>query len=565
MVKKLVLWLLILTGVLIGVLIFVSHRSYNVIFITVDTLRADYLTCYNPDALPTPNIDRIAREGVLFKNAYSTIPITLPSHTVIFTSRQPYELKLFNNTDVFDHKVPMVSDILEYDGYHTAAFISLGVLKGTNGLGSGFNVYDDNFDKFRGRFYKFASEVNESALPWLEAQRKKRFFAWIHYSDPHEPYVTSNAPADTEVIVKNVPYNKFCFAKREDVTLNFSARPGENSIEFYALGNEGKDRIKTGDSKRYIDYKLFITPAEGIRTNFGEEWQDMHLENVGHIRGFNGKGVLHVVNDNPQAVKLQLRFMTGVYDQDLEVIRRNYAAEVQNVDHYIGELWKKLKDLGIDHKTIVVLTADHGEGLKTHGVLGHVSTIYNEVAHVPLMIYYPQLGYSNKIVTDMVDHLDLMPTVLDLLHKRSRQIMRGHSLKQYVSRSPIDRMMADKTVRTTTFISTFAPEARLNAFSMIQGDMKLIHTPKRVRRPWEVYNLAKDPLEKKNLLRYDSALFEDPHLNEMRGALEEFRKAAEKEQGNRKRLELDPEQLEMLESLGYVQGSQTDSTDDQRK
>jgi hypothetical protein len=134
-----------------------------------------------------------------------------------------------------------------------------------------------------------------------------------------------------------------------------------------------------------------------------------------------------------------------------------------------------------------------------------------------------------------------------------------------LSRSPIDKMIADKTVRTNTFISTFAPEARVNMFSMIQNDVKLIHTPKRVRRSWEVYNLTKDPSEKKNLLKYDSALFEDTRLNEMRGTLEEFRKASEKEQGNRKRLELDPEQLEMLESLGYVQGGQTEPNDDQKK
>jgi arylsulfatase A-like enzyme len=556
LIKKLFLVLLLLVLLSIALLILLSHRSYNVVFITIDTLRADYLSCYNPKALATPNMDRIAQEGVLFSNAYATIPITLPSHTVMFTSREPYELKLFNNTDVFDHKVPMVTDILEYDGYHTAAFISLGVLRGTNGLGSGFNVYEDDFEKFHGRFYKFASEVNEVAISWLENNRRKRFFAWIHYSDPHEPYVTINAPTDTEVEVGNSLYGKYCFGKREEVILNLSAQPGENRIAFHALGKEGTARIDGEDSYRYVDTNVFITPPEGIQVGFGPEWQDMRLENVGRVHGFKGNAVMTVLNQNLDPVKVQIRFMTGVFGQELDVIQHNYEMEVQYVDRYIGELWKKLKTLGINKKTIVILTADHGEGLKTHGVLGHVSTLYNEVARIPLIIYYPRLGYSHKVVSDMVNHLDLMPTVLDLLHKGNTKVMRGHSLKKYLSWSPIDRISSDKTVRTTAFLSTFAPEARLNGFSIIQDDLKLIQTPKRARRQLEIFNLHKDPLERRNLSRYEATLIQSPQVNAMRGRLEEYRKAAEKEHGHRKNQEPNAEEKEMLESLGYVQGDQ---------
>ena len=553
MIKKFVLILLLVILFSAGLLTLLSYRSYNVLFITIDTLRADHLSCYNPDAVPTPNIDRLARDGVLFRNAYTAIPITLPSHTVMFTSREPYELKVFNNTDMFDHKVPMVTDILEYEGYHTGAFISLGVLKGTNGLGSGFNVYDDDFEKYHGRFYRFASEVNEVALPWLEEQRKKRFFAWIHYSDPHEPYITMDAPADTEIVIQNSPYGKYVFGKREDVGLNFTAQPGENRIDFYALGAEGR-RILVGDANRYITSNLFVTPSDGIEIGFDENWKEVQLQNVGRVRGFQGKGSMLVQNQNEKPVKIQLRFMTGVYDQDLSVVIRNYSAEVQNVDRNIGVLLKKLKDLGIDKKTIVILTADHGEGLKDHGILGHVSALYEEVAHVPLIVYYPRLGYQNKVVTDLVDHLDLMPTILNLLHEKSSKGMRGNSLKKYLSWSPIDQLTADKTTRTKTFISTFAPEARLNTFSIVEGNLKLIHTPKRERRPWEMYDLVKDPREKKNLARQKSGLFQEANVNEMRGALEEFRKASEKAHSQRKQQELDPDQIEMLESLGYVQG-----------
>jgi arylsulfatase A-like enzyme len=554
LIKKLFLTLLLIFLLALGSLIYLSHRSYNIVFITIDTLRADHLSCYNPKALPTPNIDRIARNGVLFRNAYSTIPITLPAHTAMFTSREPYEAKVFNNTDIFDHKIPMLTDILEYEGYHTAAFISLGVLKGTNGLGSGFNVYDDDFDKYHGRYYRFASEMNAVALPWLEEQRKKRFFAWIHYSDPHEPYITQDAKPDTEIVVQNSPYGKYVFGKREDVGLNFTAQPGVNRVELFALDPNTGNRIMEGDSHRYIATNIFITPPEGITVEFGSDWQDAHLQNIGRVHGFNGKSILNVVNSNEKPVKVLVRFMTGVYDQDLNVVLRNYAAEVQHVDQAIGELLAKLQSLEIDQKTIIILTADHGEGLKDHGILGHVSALYNEITHVPLIIDYPRLGYKNRTVDDLVNHLDLMPTILDLLHKRNRKTMHGHSLKQYISWSPIDRMIADKTIRKQSLISTFAPEARANTFAIVKGNFKLIHSPKRERRLWELYDLARDPREKRNLSRRDAGLFQSTQVNEMRGALEEFRKGAEKAHSDRKKPELDPEQMEMLESLGYVQG-----------
>src|SRR5215510_3838228 len=107
-----------------------SYRSYNIVLITIDTLRADFLSCYNPKAKRTQNIDLIARKGVLFRNAFTLIPITLPSHTSILTSRMPHDISLFTNGEIFNHKaVPMVTDFLKKKGYNTAGFVSLGVLK----------------------------------------------------------------------------------------------------------------------------------------------------------------------------------------------------------------------------------------------------------------------------------------------------------------------------------------------------------------------------------------------------------------------------------------------------
>jgi arylsulfatase A-like enzyme len=262
--KKVLFAALIVIGLIMGAHSFFSYRRYNVILITIDTLRTDYIHCYNPGAAPTPNLDRIAANGVLFTNAFTLIPITMPSHTAILTSRQPYELGLFNNGDRFDHHVPMLSDLLEDKNYTTAAFVSLGVLSKAFGLAQGFDFYNDNFDNTNGRFYKVAAEMNAVALPWLEKQRDQRFFAWIHYSDPHEPYVSADAPADTAIVINGQTYSEITLAKKERIHLNFTARPGDNEIEFHAIDNAHAvpdDRKPL--SRRFIDPKVSLQAPDG--------------------------------------------------------------------------------------------------------------------------------------------------------------------------------------------------------------------------------------------------------------------------------------------------------------
>lgn len=533
-----------------------SLRSYNVLLITIDTLRADYVHCYNLDSPSrTPNLDRIASQSVRFTQAFTTAPITLPAHTAILTSRPPHELRVFNNGDVFDHKVPMIPDILAPKGYHTAGFVSLGVLKATFGLSSGFNVYEDNFDKSYGRYYKVASEMNDLFIPWLQKEQRNTFFAWLHYSDPHEPYIKVGAPADTNILINGEPYGKYTLAKKEKVILNLMAKPGVNIVEFDAISSSrAPKKIRDAESKRFIDRDMFTLPIDGASLEFGNEWSDVKLTTGAEARVFEGHAVMKVINQTSQPRQIQIRFTGGVYQQRIDIVRENYTAEVEYVDRYIGELWDKLDELGLLNKTIVVITADHGEGLKTHGNLGHVERLYNETVHVPLLIYYPNLGFHGRVENILVNHLDIMPTILDLLHTKSKSPMRGSSLKHYVSWSPVDWLFSKKVERSRTFTATYAPEAHVNSFSMVDSRMKLIHTPKKEKRQWEAYDLIKDARERKNLAIIDPLRFASPTVSTMRGILEDFRKDAEEAHSRRKNPRLDEESERMMRTLGYVTG-----------
>ncbi len=553
--KKLLFFIGIVLVAFLTAHAYLSYRSYNVILITIDTLRSDFLSCYNPQVNPTRNIDLIARKGVLFKNAYTLIPITLPSHASMLTSRMPHDIQLFTNGEIFNHKdVPMVTDFLKKKGYQTGGFISLGVLKAEYGLGGGFDFYQDNFDHTNGRYYKIASEVNAAALPWIEKQRNKKFFAWIHYSDPHEPYIAADAPDDTEVVINNVPFYKLCIAKKEKHYLHFVAQPGDNQIEFRVIVPDGPERIQYLQSRRFLDRDIQLTPSENFDVVYGKDWQDIILTTGVKARYFEKSAALTINNSTKNAIPLTLRFSGGVWGQRTEEARANYGNEVQFVDKNIGDLWQKLGDLNLQEKTIIIITSDHGEGLKSHGIMGHVDRLWNEIIHVPMIVYYPWMGRQSQSVDAKVTLVDIMPTILDILHVRNNDRMDGQSLLHYLSRSPLDWLLTRPVQRERIFSYTFSPEAKVNSFSVTDLKTKVIHTPDKRVWQWEAYDLLQDPLEKKNLAKFQPKVFDN--LKSMRSLLDTWQKDAEAAHGKRQNPKLDERQEEMLRNLGYVAGSE---------
>ncbi|MCP5107448.1 MAG: sulfatase-like hydrolase/transferase [bacterium] len=183
-------------------------KDLNVILITIDTLRADYLSCYSEGNAPkarTPHLDQLAREGVLFERCIAQAPLTLPSHATILSGTYPTYHGVKDNGG---YRVPgeleLVSEVLKKNGYATAAFIGAYVLHSKWGMDQGFDTYFDDFDVTGYRntgaeVEKRADEVLENAARWLQAHlrtgREKKFFTWIHLFDPHAPY---EAPAPYE-------------------------------------------------------------------------------------------------------------------------------------------------------------------------------------------------------------------------------------------------------------------------------------------------------------------------------------------------------------------------------
>lgn len=168
----------------------------DVLLITIDTLRADMLSCYGHGRRSSPSLDRLARDGALFERHYATAPMTGPSHATLFTGLYSSEHGLVKNGRMYPSEPPCLAEELSRAGYQTLAVVGSKVLDRQFGMDRGFDVYDDaietDVDNRRGRrtsAERFASEVVDSALHELAAfEDDQPVFAWLHVFDPHAPF-----------------------------------------------------------------------------------------------------------------------------------------------------------------------------------------------------------------------------------------------------------------------------------------------------------------------------------------------------------------------------------------
>ena len=169
----------------------VPSRPRNLLVITLDTLRADRLPLYGFQGFSTPAIDRIAAGGMVVEEAFASAPLTLPSHTSIFTGLHPPRHGVRDNASPPLHpQFTTLAEILRSHGLQTAGFVASVVVSPERGLDQGFDLYSSG-DPARcegAPSRRRAGEVVDEALSWLERHDAKPFFAWIHLFDTHRPY-----------------------------------------------------------------------------------------------------------------------------------------------------------------------------------------------------------------------------------------------------------------------------------------------------------------------------------------------------------------------------------------
>lgn len=506
----------------------------NFIFITLDTLRADYVSEYSLQNAFTPSLDWLARQGLTFKNAFSLIPITLPSHASMLFSEPPSLIKNYNNGQVIRNKrgIPSFANLFKKNGFVTAAFVSLGVLKSQFGLGQGFDTYVDDFPK--GRWYLAAEEVNARVFPWLEAHKDQRFFLWVHYSDPHDPYAPPDTPKDLNVFLNDKLVGQYCLSKYLVYEIELPLKAGGNQVRFEVLN---KYLTNPEVNQARLDKLEFDPPsAADLVIHQSHGWDIRREDNVFF---FKKNAYIDILNKaGPRILKVAFRGKLNIPDEDVRVLYRN---EVEYMDKQIGALWEKLTSLDLFSKSAVLAVGDHGEGLFDfytkfgYKHVGHIHFLYQPYLHVPLIIRSPVLSQQGIQRDEFVSLLDIAPTAAALMGLKPLPHFRGRNLLRLKKAQPLE-----------IFEETYRPEAMEgDKFGLLSYPWHLILTPQDSR--YEIFNLSRDPKEADALSSGSTPL--PGEVVRLKQKLEAFARNVLK---TKEEIKIDKKTEEMLRGLGYV-------------
>lgn len=307
----------------------------DVLLVTLDTLRSDWVQAYGFAHANTPSMDALASRGVLFENAIAAASLTAPSHASMMTGRYVREHSVGTlNGESRLEGAETLAESFSAAGYETAAFISNVVLRRRMGLDRGFAVYDDNLGESEANrpayFERRAQDTVEQALAWLSQQDSERpLFVWLHLQDPHGPY---EPPEEFEGRIGSVPLRM-----RGDLPV--------------LARNHGRAGI----------------PA---------------YQEIADVR-------------------------------DPAVYAGRYAEEIMYSDFWLGRFIEAFESHSASRPSLILLTADHGESLGEHGFFfQHGQSVLPELVRVPLIVVAPAV--SPRRVPDVVSHVDIAPTLLDL-------------------------------------------------------------------------------------------------------------------------------------------------------
>lgn len=234
----------------------------HVLLITLDTTRADRLGCYGHAEAVTPNLDGLAKRGVRFLKAYTPVPLTFPAHCSVMTGTLPLYHQARNNGSYYlEEGILTLAETFRRAGYKTAGFVASFTLDSRFGLDRGFERYDDELKAGEilknYRSERTAREVVEAFLPWLAANADEKFFAWVHFYDPHLPY---DPPSPFKEKLSRSPYDgEIAFMDSE--LGRILAKLEEEGILDDTLIVVAGDHGEALGEHREIDHGLFLYEA----------------------------------------------------------------------------------------------------------------------------------------------------------------------------------------------------------------------------------------------------------------------------------------------------------------
>ena len=437
----------------------------NVILMVVDTLRADRLGCYGYFRDTSPTIDRLASEGALFEDYYASGISTGNAFTCIHTGLPTIRHRFYAtpagapNLMNFDDAIPTLAEIVQTNGGHTT--VALDNLMNFGGhmkqTVRGYEYYINPTGEAGFPHPEYtAGDVNARFLPWLESHSGGDFFAFLHFWDPHHnPY---RAPGYRDRFKQ--PHGSLDGLPVEKAPAGYDYVPGWGRVDDMVWGM----RLERAYAGRQVD------------------------------------GGLGSVGDDGGEPDLT---------QDL------YDCSIAYLDSQIARILDVLEKQNALDQTLIVITADHGEGLGNHGIWGH-GLPYDDTIHLPLIMWRPGVVPEGARVKGYAQHMDIAPTILDLLgimghdkpaklslgsHERGRAIADGQVVKM-AGRSLLDHINGRDQGPDYIVMEVRRGPHDPGLRALIQGRWKLIES---LAGQLELYNRHDDPMEKINLAAEDSS------------------------------------------------------------
>ena len=186
-----------------------KNETYNLLLVTIDSLRPDHIGAFGSRSARTPNLDRLAENGIMFRNCYTPVPLTLPSHCTIFTGREPTAHQVHNNgTDCLSESEQTWAEVMKNHNYETYALVSSYLLHSKFGLKQGFDTFDDSLDSKQiintNNTSVAADRIFARFQSWLEQRSPQKFFAWVNFSDLRAVH---ELPQEYAKTFENDPYS----------------------------------------------------------------------------------------------------------------------------------------------------------------------------------------------------------------------------------------------------------------------------------------------------------------------------------------------------------------------
>ena len=442
-----------------------TKKRPNIIFIMTDDHASHAMSCYGSKINKTPNLDRIANEGMLFKNSFCTNSICAPCRAVILTGKYSHLNGITDNRKRFDGSQQTFPKLLQKAGYKTAMIGKWHLKTDPTGFDywnvlPGQGAYYNPAMKEMGRQKKYTGYVTDiitdHALKWLKSLKPNEPFCLMyHHKAPHRRW----EPGPKHLTM----YDGVTIPEPDNLFDDYSNR-----------GRAAKEQDMS-IAKTMTPHDLKFTPPRNLTDEQQKLWDAAYGPKNEAFKNANLQG------------KELIRWKYQRYIKD-------YLRCIASVDDNVGRVLDYLDKSGLAENTVVFYTADQGFYLGDHGWFDK-RFMYEESLRMPLVARCPKYIRAGSTSDDLVLNLDFAPTFLDIAGIAAPADMQGESLR------PILLGTARSNWRKSMYYHYYEyPGAHSvkKHYGVRTGRYKLIHFYHDIDE-WELYDLAKDPREMKNV------------------------------------------------------------------